>query len=119
MCAKTLAAQGFPDVHGTGRVAQVGYFVHATRMFAVDLTRAVTPVTMRAAMRSTLRTEDSARLSALVTRDGVDAVAVHAGCSANTIRSALRGARLQGPTVRAILGTLTTLEGAPAHRQAA
>lgn len=70
-------------------------------------------------MRSTLRNEDSARLAALVARDGADAVAVHVGCSTNTIRAALRGARLQGPTVRAILWTLTTSEGAPAHRQAA
>lgn len=53
-------------------------------------------------MRRALRADEAARLAALVDREGTLAAAVRVGCTTNTIRAALRGARLQGPTVRAI-----------------
>ena len=73
---------------------------------------------MRAAMRSPLDSEAVERLAALVANDGTLAVAVAAGCSPTTVRAALRGATLNGPTLRVLRGLLP-VEGAPAHRLAA
>lgn len=70
-------------------------------------------------MRQGMSASDRERLAVLVSREGQLAVAAAVPTTTTTLRNALRGERLQGPTLRALLVTIDTLEGAPAHRLAA
>ena len=75
---------------------------------------------MVAHMRASIDPNERERLASLVEREGAMAVAVAASCSPTTVRKALRGERLQGPTLRALHGAITrSTEGAPAQRLAA
>lgn len=75
---------------------------------------------MVARMRANFGASDRESLAIIVEREGAMAVAVAASCSPTTVRKALRGERLQGPTLRAIQGAITrSTEGAPAQRLAA
>ena len=75
---------------------------------------------MVAHMRASIDPTERESLAIIVEREGAMAVAVAASCSPTTVRKALRGERLQGPTLRAIQGAITrSTEGAPAQRFAA
>jgi hypothetical protein len=75
---------------------------------------------MVAHMRANFAPTERDRLAIIVEREGAMAVAVAASCSPTTVRKALRGERLQGPTLRAIQGAITrSTEGDPAQRLAA
>lgn len=75
---------------------------------------------MVAQMRASIDPTEREHLAILVEREGAMAVAVAASCSPTTVRKALRGERLQGPTLRALHGAITrSTEGAPAQRHAA
>ena len=58
-------------------------------------------------MRASFDSSERESLAIIVEREGALAVAVAASCSPTTVRKALRGERLQGPTLRALQGAIT------------
>ena len=94
--------------------------VHAGRVLAAE-TRATAPTdgSVSGAMRRTLNPLEIQALMHARDTVGVLSVAADAGVAEYTVRSALRGSRLNGATVRALALYLHAWEGATAHLHAA